>query len=131
MPVFPFHQDDQPKPSHNGRSFSRHECHQIFKEMVRAELRNGPLAPRRRKRLIQYAAALHLKPLEASRIITSISRAEGISKAEGVETILPNRLRSVQPTDHDATNYHLPVWVKLVVPLTAAFLIDRLIRSLL
>lgn len=124
MSVFPFHQDDQPKPSHSGPSFSRQECHQIFKEMVRAELRNGPLAPHRRKRLIQYAAALHLKPLEASRIITSISQAEGIEPNQ------PTRLQLLQAAGVEtAREYHVPVWMKVLIPLIAAFLIDRIIRQ--
>jgi hypothetical protein len=40
--------------------------------MVRAEARNGRLSPLRRKRLIQYAAALQLTPLDASRIVTEV-----------------------------------------------------------
>ena len=38
--------------------------------MVKAEARNGRLSARRRKRIIQYAAALQLTPMQASRIVT-------------------------------------------------------------
>ncbi|MCA9252566.1 MAG: hypothetical protein R3E58_13265 [Phycisphaerae bacterium] len=125
MPIYPFHRDDSAKPIHSGRRFSRGECHEIFKEMVRAELRNGPLAPRRRKRLIQYAAALQLHPLEASRIITSISRTVG---HESPQTELPKVFAFTN--DEDASPAHVPTWVKVVVPLLAAFAVDQIIRGL-
>jgi hypothetical protein len=125
MPIYPFKQDDTAKPIHGGPRFSRGESHEIFKEMVRAELRNGPLAPRRRKRLIQYAAALQLHPLEASRIITSISRASGHA------TQPPEFFKILNfPKDHESTQRHWPIWVKIALPLAAAFLIDQIIRGL-
>ncbi len=125
MPIYPFNRDDSAKPIHSGPRFSRGECHEIFKEMVRAELRNGPLAPRRRKRLIQYAAALQLRPLEASRIITSISRAVG---HESPQMDLPFALKF--PNDHQAAPKHWPTWLKVLIPLLAAFAADQIIRGL-
>ncbi|GJM26821.1 MAG: hypothetical protein DHS20C16_32360 [Phycisphaerae bacterium] len=125
MPIYPFNQDDSAKPIHGGRHFSRSESHEIFKEMVRAELRNGPLAPRRRKRLIQYAAALQLRPLEASRIITSISRASGhdTEPTDFLKLLVPQQ-------DQDSPKRHWPTWVKIALPLAAAFSIDQIIRGL-
>ncbi len=125
MPIYPFNNDDSAKPIHGGPQFSRGECHEIFKEMVRAELRNGPLVPRRRKRLIQYAAALQLRPLEASRIISSISKATGNEPARG--ELLSFFVPSDDSTD---TPISVPLWVKIVVPLLIAFAADRVIRGM-
>lgn len=57
---------------HTGPTLSRDESRRIFREMVRAEARGGRFSTTRRKRLIQYAAALQLTPLDASRIVTEV-----------------------------------------------------------
>ncbi len=125
MQIYPFDQDDSAKPVHSGPQLSRHESIEIFKEMVRAELRNGPLAARRRKRLIQYAAALQLRPLEASRIITSISIATG---QEPERTDLLTIFKS--KSDQESASYRIPLWLMIVIPLLAAFAIDRFLRGM-
>lgn len=45
------------------------ERQQVFGEMVTLMLRNGPLSTRRRRQLVQYAAALHIKAALAGRLI--------------------------------------------------------------
>lgn len=41
----------------------------IFREMIRAEIRNGRLSAWRRRRIVQYAAQLKLSAVEAGRLI--------------------------------------------------------------
>lgn len=45
------------------------ERQQIFREMVTLMLRNGPLSTRRRRQLVQYAAALNINARLAGRLI--------------------------------------------------------------
>jgi len=123
--IYPFNRKDPPRPLHTGPQLSRSEGHQIFKEMVRAELRNGPLAPHRRKRLIQYAAALQLKPLEASRIITSICRVEGMES-----TVEKRQSAPLSWSNEDSAESRLPVGLMIIIPLAAVFLLDRLLHLL-
>lgn len=41
----------------------------IFRELIRAEIRNGRLSAWRRRRIVQYAAQLKLSAVEAGRLI--------------------------------------------------------------
>ena len=50
------------------------ERQQIFREMVTLMLRNGPLSARRRRHLVQYAAALHINAALAGRLIEQARR---------------------------------------------------------
>jgi hypothetical protein len=109
---------------HTGPSLSRHEGHNIFREMVRGEARNGPLTATRRKRLIQYAAALRLSPMQASRIVTEVCR----ECAQPTELAPPVIYRLVETA---ATPHRWPVWLKITLTLMAAFAADQLVRTLM
>ncbi len=51
------------------------ERQQVFREMVVSLLRNGPLSHRRRRQIIQYAAALNITPVLAGRLIDEAHRS--------------------------------------------------------
>jgi hypothetical protein len=108
---------------HTGPRLSPEESRTIFTEMVRAETRNGALSPLRRRRLIAYAAALQLTPLEASRIVTEISREA--DEARGIAPPLHYRLVEAAAAPHS-----WPVWLKITLVLLAAFAVDRLLRAM-
>jgi hypothetical protein len=62
--------------------FTRQQARQVFREIVAAELRNGVLNIRRRKRLVQYAAMLELTALDAGRIVTDVHHEHRSSGAQ-------------------------------------------------
>ena len=119
-----FRWQEQIRVLHTGPSLTGDEGREIFREMVRAETRNGPLNPIRRRRLIQYAAALKLTPLEASQIIAEVCREN--ERLRGQQT--PAIYRMVETA---ATPRRWPVWLKIGLPLAAAFAIDRIVRYVL
>ena len=119
-----FRRQEQIQLLHTGPSLTREEGREIFREMVRAETRNGPLNPLRRRRLIQYAAALKLTPLEAGKIITEVCREN--ERLRGQQT--PVIYRMVEAA---AAPRRWPVWLKIGLPLAAAFAIDRIVRCVL
>ena len=43
---------------------------EIFAELIHAEVRNGPLTAARRRRLVRYAAHLHLSAVDVGQMIT-------------------------------------------------------------
>jgi hypothetical protein len=98
---------------HTGPSLSREEGRQIFREMVRTEARNGRLSDTRRKRLIQYAAALSLTPLDASRIVTDVCRELALA-----DPLTPPLLYRMVETA--AAPHRWPVWVQALIAVAAA-----------
>jgi len=46
----------------------------IFEQMIEDEVRSGRLTPWRRRRIVRYAASLHLSAVEAGEIIESCRR---------------------------------------------------------
>jgi hypothetical protein len=113
---------DEVRLLHTGPRLSREQGHHIFREMVRSEARNGRLSPLRRRRLIQYAAALQLAPLEASKIVTEIS-----DEVHAEFGPAPWHYRLVE----GAVPTRWPMWVKVALTLLAAFVVDRLVRQLI
>jgi len=109
---------------HNGPRFTREQGREIFREMVRMETRNGPLSPRRRHRLIQYAAALELTALEAGTIVTEVYR-EAPWNETGTEPSEPLVYRMVESAAAPRT---WPVWLRMTLALIAVLAFDRLIR---
>jgi len=93
---------------HTGPSLSRDEGRAIFREMVRAEARNGRLSDVRRKRLIQYAAALKLTPLDASRIVTEVCCELGVA-----DTLTPPVLYRM--VESAAAPHRWPIWVQAMI----------------
>ncbi len=117
-------EDDNPttRTAHTGPRFSREEGREIFREMVRGETRNGPLTERRRRRLIQYAAALDLRPLEASRIVTEVCQEQTLPDS-------PPPLYRLVETAADVRRW--PTWLTIALTLLAAFAVDRIVRLLI
>lgn len=108
---------------HTGPRLTRAEGRAIFRDMVRAECRNGALSPQRRRKLIQYAAALKLNPLEAGQIVTRVSR----EVAEEFNHDVPALYRVVEAA---AAPHRWPMWVKASLVLVATFVVDRLVRQM-
>jgi hypothetical protein len=109
---------------HTGPSLTTRQCHDIFREMVRGEARNGRLSATRRKRLIQYAAALQLTPVQAGRIVTEVCR-EFDHPSEFEPPVL---YRVVEAA---AAPKRWPIWLKITLALLVAFFVDGLLRMLL
>lgn len=59
---------------HLGPEMDAWERQQTFREMVVTLLQNGPLSTRRRRQLVQYAAALKINPVLAGRLIAEARR---------------------------------------------------------
>ena len=119
--------DDQDRPSgmmpiHTGPKFSRQEGREVFREMVRAEMRNGYLSPTRRKRLIQYAAAFDLTPIEAGKIVTEVYRETVQTNADA-----PVLYRFVETA---AKPHHWPIWLKLGLAVLAAVVAGQVLSYL-
>jgi len=109
---------------HTGPRLSRQEGREIFREMVRAETRNGPLSPTRRKRLIQYAAALQLTPMDASRIVSEVTREQSQDDA----LTPPLLYRAVEAV---AEPNRWPLWLRISSVVGAGFAIQRMLVVLL
>lgn len=106
---------------HTGPKLTKSEGRQIFREMVRAEARNGLLDARRRKRLIQYAAALLLTPLEAGQIVTEIANELGHPPIDDQ----PALYRLVEKAA-DAEKW--PFWLPLLMGVASAFILFQIVR---
>lgn len=115
------HQDDL-QLLHTGPKLSRSEGRVIFREMVRAEARNGQLSDLRRKRLIQYAAALQLTPLEASRIVTEVCFENQVDVGDP-----PMLYRLVESA---AAPQRWPIALKISLILAGAFAAQSLLAKL-
>lgn len=63
------------------------QLNDIFREMIRTELRNGRLSAWRRRRIVQYAAQLNLSAVEAGRLIVQC-RDEALSGVDPL-TVVP------------------------------------------
>lgn len=105
---------------HTGPKLSAEEGRTIFREMVRGETRNGPLNARRRKRLIQYAAALELTAVEAGRIVTQVCQEEALRRGE-TPIEFP-------PAASDAAARGWPAWLTLVLVVAGLLALDRIVR---
>jgi hypothetical protein len=108
---------------HTGPKLTQEEGRTIFREMVRGETRNGPLNQRRRKRLIQYAAALELTAVEAGRIVTQVCQEEAQRRGE---TLV--QARSPLHLAASSTANRWPAWLTLVLVVAGLLVIDRIVR---
>jgi hypothetical protein len=109
---------------HTGPRLTQEESRNIFREMVRGETRNGPLNHRRRKRLIQYAAALELTAVEAGGIVTEVCQEEAQRRGETVDRTPP----SFRLATEGSTTSRWPVWLTLVLVVIGLLAVDRIIR---
>jgi hypothetical protein len=97
--------------STRARPMSRFELHAIFREVVLWELANGNLSARRRRRLVQYAAALRISAAEAGQLIQEARQAlDAELAAQAGQTDTP-RLRLVTSDQQEQSGW--PTWAKL------------------
>ena len=108
---------------HSNARFTPAECRELFEEMVKAEARNGRLSARRRKRIIQYAAALQLTPMQASRIVTKVCRDLGQETAMQP----PLLYRAVEQA---AKPHRWPIWLILTIAVVTAIVLGQLVHRL-
>ena len=106
---------------HTGPKLTPGDGRKIFREMVRAEARNGRLDRRRRKRLTQYAAALLLTPVQAGQIVSEVLAELGHPPPDDQ----PALYRLVE-TAADADRW--PFWLPLCMGVATAFLIYQIAR---
>ncbi len=99
--------------------FTRSERHDIFKRMVVDELARGPLPYRRRRKLMQYAAQIDIRPFDASLLI-----AEAQLEAGQLDPIHFQRPETITPLIHPE---RWPLWFKM----TAAAIIVLLVNMTL
>ncbi len=104
-------------------TFTQAEALELFEEMVRAEAANGRLGKSRRKRLIQYAAALQLTPLQASRIVTKVTR-------ETPEVSLSDPPLLYKVVEQAARPHKYPLWIRLSLILAVAVACGHVARHL-
>jgi hypothetical protein len=104
--------------------FTRSEARLVFAEMVRSEMRNGPLTSWRRRRLIQYAAILNLTPLDAGRIVTDVWYERRTQLIELAEAADQPELELVPAVDA-GTPARWPLSLQLGLTLILGFVISR------
>jgi hypothetical protein len=92
------------------RPMSRFELHAVFREAVRWELSRGRLSKWRRKRLVQYAAALRISAVEAGQLIQEAVQAEYEADRAAEPDAPQLRLVSADPPGW-------PTWAKLATAL--------------
>ena len=115
------------QPLHTGPSFSHEQAREVFREMVRAEARGNMISKLRRKRVIQYAAALNLTSAEAGKIVTEVYLERGVPfGGDGAES--PALYRLVEAS---ATPERWPAWLQITAAMTAGFVILAVVRQLL
>jgi hypothetical protein len=95
--------------SRRARPMSRFELHAIFREVVLWELACGNLSARRRRRLVQYAAALHISAAEAGQLIQEARQAFDAELA--TQASQAPRLRLVTSGQQERSGW--PTWAKL------------------
>jgi hypothetical protein len=107
----------------SGSHFTRPERHEIFKRMVAEELKKGALPYRRRRKLMQYASQVDIRPFDASLLI-----AEAQLEAGQLDFIDP------QPAEPMTSLIHperWPIWFKMTIGLIIVALLDITILRLL
>ena len=103
--------------STRARPMSRFELHAIFREVVLWELACGNLSARRRRRLVQYAAALRISAAEAGQLIQEARQAfdaELVAQTGQADT---PHLRLVTSGRQERSGW--PTWAKLSAAVAA------------
>ena len=97
----------------------RIDTKEIFRRLIAQEVRSGRLTPSRRRRIVRYAAQLHLSAVETGRLIAEC-REEAL-ESEDTEEIY-HALRLVEPPP--AT---MPWPLKIAIVLTVAIVVNFLL----
>ena len=99
MPPLKFHPGTPVGPfaSDPARTMNGWEVQHIFREMVVTELRRSPLNRMRRKRIIQFAAALGINPIQAGKLVQQAHVIAGTESRRSTRSIrfIPAHLQEV------------------------------------
>ncbi|MFQ5490443.1 MAG: hypothetical protein ACE5GE_06950 [Phycisphaerae bacterium] len=108
------------------------QARHVFREMVVWELSNGRLSAWRRRRLVQYAAALHLSAVDAGRLIQEAHDAFNVqhSRPATSDDDADSRptLRFRPGLSRPAA---WPVWVKLLLLAATVGAVELILFSIL
>ena len=99
----------------------RIDTKEIFRRLIAQEVRSGRLTPSRRRRIVRYAAQLHLSAVETGRLIAEC-REEALESEDPVE--IYHALRLVEPPP--AT---MPWPLKIAIALAGAVLINLILSK--
>ncbi len=98
--------------------FNRRQRQALFREMVVAEMRRGPMTRRRWRHLVQYAAMLDLSAVEAGEVIGHAREAVGVAGVEAyLKPLLAHRERRRRPESWS-------LWSKIAVTAACLALLD-------
>ena len=103
------------KPTGPGRIDTK----EVFHRLIAEEVRSGRLTPSRRRRIVRYAAQLHLSAVETGRLIAEC-REEALESEDPEE--IYHALRLVEPPP--AT---MPWPLKIAIALTVAMVVNSLL----
>ena len=95
------------------------ESGEIFRQLIKDELRNGRLTPARRRRIIRYAAKLRMSAVEAGQLITRC-REQALESRDPAERFHALRLVEAKPSK-------IPIPLKIAIVVALAILADLLI----
>lgn len=101
--------------AHRSRPMSPHDLQTVFREAAKWELSNGSLSQRRRKRLVQYAAALQISAVDAGRLIQEA--AAELERDLALQAAVPPDLRLAR--DDSFNGLRCPTWLKLSLAVAA------------
>ncbi len=106
------------------RPVSRPELHAIFREAARWELTRNGLSGWRRRRLVQYAAALRISAVDAGRLIQEAADAADAERLGRVP-------QSAPPQPHPDAAGRWPSWGKLALGLALVLAVKLILDWLL
>lgn len=92
---------------------------EIFRQLIKTELRNGRLTPSRRRRIVRYAAKLRMSAVEAGQLIARC-REEALQSDHPTERF--HALRLVEPETG-----HTPITLRISLVIALAILVDLLV----
>jgi hypothetical protein len=92
---------------------------EIFRQLIKDELRNGRLTRTRRHRIVRYAAKLRMSAVEAGQLIARC-RDEALQSIDPVERLHALRLAEPEPSS-------IPIALKISTVIALAIVVDVLI----
>ena len=123
--VYEFDHDDAGRfaSGYSSRDFVRRiDTQEIFRELIAQEVRSGRLTPSRRRRIVRYAAQLHLSAVETGRLIAEC-RAEALESDDPQE--IYHALRLVEPPRAE-----MPVAFKVAIVAAGAIVLYDVVARL-
>ncbi len=111
--------DEYPAPARGQGSAPALDESEIFRQLIKTELRNGRLTSSQRRRIVRYAAKLRMSAVEAGQLIARC-REEALQSDDPTERV--HALRLVQPETG-----HTPIALKISLVIALAILVDLLV----